>query len=82
MDTSESKREILGRFEMWCWRRKEKIIWTELVKQVLRRVKEKRNILHIKRTKVNWICHILSRNCHLKHIIGGKRRDEKTRKKT
>jgi hypothetical protein len=82
MDTSESRREILGSFEMWCWRRKEKIIWTELVKKVLRRVKEQMNMIHIKRRKSNWICNILSRNCHLKHVIGGKRRDENTRKKT
>jgi len=51
-------------------------------KKVLRRVKEKRKMLHIKRTKAKWICHILSRKCHLKHVIGGKRKDEKTRKKT
>jgi hypothetical protein len=50
--------------------------------KVLRGVKEKRNMLHLKRTKAKWICHILSRNCNLKHVIGGKRRDEKTRKKT
>ena len=32
--------------EMWCWRRKEKIIWTDRVRnEVLRRVKEERNIL-------------------------------------
>jgi len=82
MDTSESRLEILGSFEMWCWRRKESIIWTERVKKLLRRVKEKKNMLHIKRTKANWSCHILSRNCPLKHVIGGKRRDEKMRKKT
>jgi len=82
MDTLESRPDILESFEMRCWRMKEKIMWTERVKEVLRRVKEKRNMLHIKRTKANWICHILSRNCHLKHVIGGKRRDERTRKKT
>jgi hypothetical protein len=37
------------------------------------RVKEERNILHtIKRRKANWICHILRRNCLLKHVIEGK----------
>ena len=31
---------------------------------------KKRNILHtIKRMKGNWIGHIFSRNCHLKHVI-------------
>jgi hypothetical protein len=35
--------------------------------EVLWRVKEERNILHtIKRRKVNWIGHILRRNCPLK----------------
>jgi len=35
-------------FETWCWRRMEKIIWTDRVRneEVLRRVKEQRNILH------------------------------------
>jgi hypothetical protein len=65
----------LGSFKMWCWRRMEKISWTESVRneEVLHRVKEERNILHtIKRRKVNWIGHILRRNCFLKHVIEGK----------
>jgi hypothetical protein len=35
-------------FEIWCWRRMEKIIWTDRVRneEVLHRVKEERNILH------------------------------------
>ena len=54
--------------------------------RVLRRVKEARNILHIiKRRKVNWIGHILCRNCLIKRIIEGKIEggicDGKTRKK-
>jgi len=38
----------LESFEMWCWRRMEKIIWTDRVRneEVLLRVKEHRNILH------------------------------------
>ena len=37
----------LESFEMWCWRRKEKISWTDRVKseEVLHRVKEERNVL-------------------------------------
>jgi hypothetical protein len=33
---------------MWCWRRMEKISWTDYVRNedVLLRVKEQRNILH------------------------------------
>jgi hypothetical protein len=62
---------------MWCWRKMEKIQWIDQVKnEVLQAVKEKRNILHtIQRRKVNWIGHILRRNCLLKH----ERRDGKTR---
>jgi hypothetical protein len=58
----------LERFEMWCWRRMEKIIWTNRVRnEVLQTVKEDRNILHtIKRRKANWIGHILRGNCHSK----------------
>ena len=41
--------------------------------EVLQRGREERNILHtIKRRKGNWIGHVLSMNCILKHIIEGK----------
>ena len=38
----------LESFEMWCWRRMEKISWTDRVRNedVLLRVKEQRNILY------------------------------------
>jgi hypothetical protein len=38
----------LESFEMWCWRRMEKISWTDHVRNenLLLRVKEQRNILH------------------------------------
>jgi len=65
----------LGSFKMWCWRRMEKISWTDQVRneEVLLRVKEQRNILHeIRKRKVNWIGHILSRNCILHWVIEGK----------
>jgi len=57
---------------MWCWRRKEKISWTDLVRneEVLLRVKEQRNILHeIRKWKANWFGHILRRNCLLQRVI-------------
>jgi hypothetical protein len=49
----------------------EKISWTDRVRnEVLRRVKEERNIVHtIKRRKANWIGHILRRYCFVKHVI-------------
>jgi hypothetical protein len=41
--------------------------------EVVHRLKEEKNILHtIKRRKANWIGHILSRNCLVKHMIEGK----------
>ena len=38
----------LKSFEMWCWRRMEKISWTDHVRneEALLRAKEQRNILH------------------------------------
>ena len=58
-------------FEMWCWRRMEKISWTYHVRneEVLLRIKEQRNILHeIRKRKVIWIGYILRRNCHLQRV--------------
>ena len=66
----------------------EKSSWIDRVrnKQVLRRVKKERNILQtIKGWKANWIGHILSMNCFLKHVIEENRRKDrncgKSRKK-
>jgi hypothetical protein len=64
----------LGSFGI-CWRRMEKISWTDLVRNedVLLGVKEQRNILHeIRKRKANWIGHILRRNCCLQQVIEGK----------
>jgi len=65
----------LESFEMWCWRRMDKISWTEHVRneEVLLRVKEQRNILHeISKRKANWVGHILRRNYLLQRVIEGK----------
>jgi hypothetical protein len=65
----------LESFEMWCWRRMEKISWTDHVRneEVLLRVKEQRNILHdVYKRKANWIGHILRRNCLLQQVIEGR----------
>jgi len=67
--------KLLESFEMWCWRRMEKISWTDHVRneEVLLRVNEQRNILlEIRKRKANWIGHILRRNCLLKQVIEGK----------
>jgi hypothetical protein len=52
----------------------EMISWTDgLRNEVLQRVKEEINMLHtMNRRKANWICHILLRNCLLRHFIEGK----------
>jgi hypothetical protein len=60
---------------MWCWRRMEKISWTDHMRneEVLLGVKEQRNILHeIRKRKANWIGHILRRNYLLRGVIEGK----------
>jgi len=65
----------LGSFEMWFWRRMERISWTDHVRneEVLLRVKEQRNILRvIRKRKASWIGHILRRNCLLQRVIEGK----------
>jgi len=62
----------LERFEMWCWRRMEKISWTDHVRNedVLFRVKKQRNILHeIRKRKANLIGHILRRNCLFNELL-------------
>jgi len=71
--------KYLESFEMWYWRRMEKISWTDYVRneKVLLRVSEQRNILHeIRKRKVNWIGHILRRNRLLKQVIEGKIKGE------
>jgi hypothetical protein len=68
-------RKQLESFEMWCWRRMEKISWTDRVRneEVLLRVKGQKNILHeMSKRKANWIGHILCRNCLLQRVIEGK----------
>jgi hypothetical protein len=62
--------KYLDSFEMWCWRKMERISWTDRVRN---EVKEERNILQtIKTMKANWIGHILCKNYPLKHVIEGK----------
>jgi hypothetical protein len=64
---------ILPKYEyLWCWRRMEKISWTDHVRneEVLLRIKETRNILReILKRKTKWIGHILHRNCLPQRVI-------------
>jgi hypothetical protein len=68
----EADQKYLESSKIWCWGRVAKISWTDHVRneEVLHRVQEERNILHtINRGKVNWIGHILHRNCLLKKTV-------------
>ena len=49
--------------EMWCWRRMEKINWSDRVKnEVLQRVRDERNFARtIKQRRAKWIRHTLRR---------------------
>ena len=69
----------LESFKMWCWRRMEKISWTDRVRneELLLTVKEQRNILYeISKWKANCIGHILRRNRLLQRVIEGKIKGE------
>jgi hypothetical protein len=69
----------LKTFEIWCWRRMEKISWSDRVRneEVLLRVKKQRNILYeISNRKSNRIGHILCRNILLQRVVEGKKKDE------
>jgi hypothetical protein len=64
--------KYLQSFKIWL---EKKISWADHVKneEVLHTVKEEEGILRrIKQRNVNWIRHILCRNCLLKHNIEGK----------
>jgi len=60
-DEVYTDQEHLKSFDMWCWRRMEKISWIDHVRneEILLRVQEQRNILNeIRKRKSNWIGHI------------------------
>jgi hypothetical protein len=62
------EQKYLGRSEMQCWRRMEKISWNDGVtnEEVSQKFKEERIILHaINNRKPNWFGHVLCRNCLL-----------------
>jgi hypothetical protein len=64
----------LENFEIWCWRRVEKIKRPEKVtnEQVLDRIGDKRRLINnIPYRKANWIGHFLSRNCLVHDAIQG-----------
>ena len=59
-------------FEMWVWRRMERVKWTDKIKNalVLERVGEGRIMLElIRKRKRNWLDHWLRKNCLLKDAL-------------
>ena len=65
----------LQAFEMWIWRRMEKINWRDKIinEQVLEIVKDKRTLIDVLRSrKKTWIGHVLRGNGLLKEIIEGR----------
>jgi hypothetical protein len=75
----EVDQEYLESFEMLCWRRMEKISWTDRVQNEKKYNIEsrRRGISYIpqKRRKANWIGNIFCRKCLLQHVIEGKREE-------
>jgi hypothetical protein len=64
--------------ETWCWRRMEKISWTDRVKHggILHIQPRRKEVLcTIKIRKVNCIGHTLRRKCLLKHVRGGNKEE-------
>jgi hypothetical protein len=57
---------------MWCWRRMEKIFWTNRVKDYIDSMRKCTYNTCNARRKANWIGRIVRRNCLLKHGIEGK----------
>jgi hypothetical protein len=64
--------KILTGFEMWCWRRTDKIDGP-IAREMKKYYKQSRRIgislIQKKRRKANWFGHFLRRNCLLKHVI-------------
>ena len=80
---NEQKR--LEAFEMWVWRRLERVKWTDKIKNsvMLERVGEARIMLEfIRERKRNWLGHWLRRNCLLKDALERMvKREESSRQK-
>lgn len=73
---SERDRKRIEAFEMWCWRRLEKIKWTEKMsnERVLERVKESRQIWKmLVDRRHRWIGHLFRHNEFLVDIVEGRR---------
>jgi hypothetical protein len=72
----------LEAFEMWIWRRMERVSWREhkTNEGILQMVDEKRSILEtIRRRQRNWIGHIMRSDNIVRDIIEGRMEGKKTR---
>ena len=68
----QNEQKRLAAFEMWKWRRMERVKWTDNIKNavVLEKVGEERTVLElIKKRKINWMGHWLRRTCLLKDAL-------------
>ena len=77
-----NEQKTLEAFEMWIWRRMERVKWTDKIKNavVLERVVEGRIMLEvIKKRKRNWLGHLLRMNCLLKDALEGMVNGKKVR---
>lgn len=69
----EDERRIEA-LEMWIWRKMEGVSWDEKVRneEVLKRIGEDRQILNkIKSRKMNWLGHVMRRECLLRTVVEG-----------
>jgi hypothetical protein len=72
----------LEAFEMWTWRRMEKVKWQDMVtnEEVLRRVNEERSpVATIRKRQKQWIGHILRHDSLLRDLIEGRMKGKKYR---
>lgn len=71
----QTDRDKLNAFEMWCWRRMEKISYEQRMtnEQVLSMVGEERTLLDgVIRRKKNWIGHVVRGDGLMKEVIEGR----------
>ena len=81
--TSKSGLGIPWSFEVWCWRRLKKIIWTNRVKsrRYYRQSKSKEIYYTTEKRTQNGIGHTMRMNCFLMHITEGKTKGKTEKKK-
>ena len=77
-----NEQKQLEPFEMWVWRRMQRVKCTDKIKNavVLEKVGEGRTVLElIRKRKRNWLGHWLRRNCLLKDALEGMVNGKKVR---